>query len=686
MNKPLSKEGALIVSRAERCAAWLVSRSSRIKFTVAVSADIAVLSVCAALAVLLTTEPGRTASQDWWLVVFAPPIVASALFATGAYRAVIRFIGAEFIGRSTAALALAAIPLLMFYQPEAAWGSGWQPVAVFTLLAGAGLTALRLSARRLLSAAVAPRRGLRVLIYGAGDGGAQTAAALQMRGQYRPIGFVDDRSSVQGRTILGLPVHTPAHLPKLKAKGAFDQILLAIPSLSRTRRREILESLEPLAVQVLVMPGLEDLASGRKRVDELREVQIEDLLEREAVAPIPSLLDAFIAGKSVMVTGAGGSIGSELCRQAVQQGAQTLVLLEVCEFALYRIDRELRELPASQGCNIVPVLNTVLDAAAITRAMRAYAVQTVYHAAAYKHVPLVEANVIAAVRNNVLGTLNTVQSALQSGVQNFVLISTDKAVRPTNVMGASKRMCELIVQALAPLNPDTRMSMVRFGNVLASSGSVVPLFREQIKQGGPVTVTHPDVTRYFMTIPEAAQLVIQAGAMGQHGEVFLLEMGQPVKIRQLAERMIHLSGLTVKDAASGRGDIEIRYSGLRPGEKLYEELLIGERPVETDHARIFKAQENFVPWQEFDALIGRLTNAVEIDDESVALEVLQSCVSGFARQENKSGGLEVAAKPQELPATTSSAKPVRTKARPSQGLIPLDNGEDGRLTPSSHAA
>ncbi len=610
----------------------------------------------------------------------------------GGYRAVIRFIGAEFIGRSTAALVLATIPLLLLHQPDAGFASGWQTVTVFTLLAGAGLTGLRLGARWLLRSAVSnPQRGLRVLIYGAGDGGAQTAVALQLRGQYRPVGFVDDRRSVQGRTILGLPVYAPAQLQELKTKRAFDQILLAIPSLSRGRRREILEDLESLATQVLVMPGLEDLASGRKRVDELREVQIEDLLEREAVEPIPALLNAFISGKNVMVTGAGGSIGSELCRQAVAQGAQKLILVEVCEFALYRIDRELREMPESHGCTIIPILNNVLDQSATSRAMQAHGVQTVYHAAAYKHVPLVEANVVAAVRNNVVGTLNTVRSALAAGVENFVLISTDKAVRPTNVMGASKRMCELIVQALALAHPDTRMSMVRFGNVLASSGSVVPLFREQIKRGGPVTVTHPEVTRYFMTIPEAAQLVIQAGAMGQRGEVFLLEMGEPVKIRQLAERMIHLSGLSIKDVRSGQGDIEIRYSGLRPGEKLFEELLIGEQPVATEHARIFKARENFLPWAELQTLLDSLMQALNSDSETIAVEVLQTCVSGFVRRTNEGGALpsvSVSHERQSSAAAPASSPKIRSgkKVRETAAEVLSLNGDDELVAPPSQAA
>lgn len=336
-----------------------------------------------------------------------------------------------------------------------------------------------------------------------------------------------------------------------------------------------------------------------------------------------------------MVTGAGGSIGSELCRQVVKQGARKIVLFEVCEYGLYKIERELRELPQASQCTIVPILNTVLDEPALQRAMQQYKIETVYHAAAYKHVPLVESNVISAVRNNVFGTLNTVQSALKTGVQNFVLISTDKAVRPTNVMGASKRVCELIVQALSEQNPQVRMSMVRFGNVLASSGSVVPLFREQIKRGGPVTVTHRDVTRYFMTIPEAAQLVLQAGSMGRNGEVFVLDMGEPVKIAELARRMIHLSGLEVRDSSTCQGDIEITYTGLRPGEKLFEELLIGESPKATEHPRIFMAMEAMVAWDALSPLMERIGDGLDAFCEDQTVEILATLVTGFVRNSKR---------------------------------------------------
>lgn len=611
----------------------LISLGSHAKILIAASVDAAALFAGAMLAFVLVMEPGDRPADIGAFFMLAPLLVVGNLFLTGAYKAVVRFIGMEFIERAALAVVLGALAVNgagAFLDTAAA---PWNLIILFGLIGFCLLLLVRMGAKRFLRPVLTKQGLTNVLIYGAGDAGTQLASALAINCQYRPVGFVDDESRLQGRTLLGLPVYRISELPLLKSRQTFERVLLAIPSASRARQREIFQNLEALAVKVLVMPGMEELASGSKRVDELREVQIEDLLARDPVAPVDSLLDLFIKDKAVMVTGAGGSIGSELCRQVVKQGAHKIVLFEVCEYSLYKIERELRDLVQSQRCVIVPMLNTVLDEPALLRAMQQHSIETVYHAAAYKHVPLVETNVISAVRNNVFGTLNAVRSAIKAGVHNFVLISTDKAVRPTNVMGASKRVCELIVQAVAGQNPQARMSMVRFGNVLASSGSVVPLFQEQIERGGPVTVTHRDVTRYFMTIPEAAQLVIQAGSMGRSGEVFVLDMGEPVRIAELAHRMIHLSGLEVRNADTGQGDVEIIYTGLRPGEKLFEELLIGENPEKTSHPRICKATEASLSWSEISKSIEVLVGALDSGSEGVIINVLEHLVVGFTCQQ-----------------------------------------------------
>jgi FlaA1/EpsC-like NDP-sugar epimerase len=562
--------------------------------------------------------------------LLAPPLTIALLYILRSYRAVMRFVGGEFAERAAVALALALAVLRTLHHLHDDFNISLATLGFFALIAFPALALSRAAARRFLRGDIQLKDATRVLIYGAGAAGAQLASALRIGREYRPVAFADDRSDLHGRMLVGLNIYPTEALPKLKAKGAFEMVLLAIPSLSRSRKREILERLEKIAVKVLVMPSLDDIASGRKRINDLREVQIEDLLARDPVPPIPELLSRFIEGKNVMITGAGGSIGSELCRQALDLGARKLVLLDMSEYALYAIDRELRERPTAQGCEIVPVLASALDEAAVCDALRAHQVETVYHAAAYKHVPLVEANIVCAVRNNVFGTKTVLDTAIANGVRNFVLVSTDKAVRPTNVMGASKRVCELLVQAAAQDHPGIRMSIVRFGNVLASSGSVVPLFKEQIALGGPVTVTHPEVTRYFMTIPEAAQLVIQAGAMGKHGEVFVLDMGESVKIRDLAERMIHLSGLRVHDPETGSGEIEIRYTGLRPGEKLYEELLIANDPHRTDHPRILKAHEGKLESVVLVTWLKALSSAFVNGDRAEVLKLLQKCVDGYA--------------------------------------------------------
>ena len=450
-----------------------------------------------------------------------------------------------------------------------------------------------------------------VVIYGAGSSGRQLAQSLMIGSEYNPVAFIDDDSHIQNTVIMGRSVYNPEKLLELVESKNIQRILLAMPQETRAVRSTILKRLELLQVSVLTIPGSADLVSGAAKIDELQEVAIEDLLGREQVDPKASLMAVNITGKVVMVTGAGGSIGSELCRQIIKLKPRRLVLYELSEYALYKIDSELlKTLQASDySVDIKPIIGTVQRQNRIETVMKQFGVQTVYHAAAYKHVPLVEHNVVEGVRNNVFGTYFAAQAAIEAGVETFVLISTDKAVRPTNVMGASKRLAELTLQALASDTSTTVFCMVRFGNVLGSSGSVVPLFREQIKKGGPVTVTDKDIIRYFMTIPEAAQLVIQAAAMANAGDVYVLDMGDPVKITDLAEKMIHLMGLTVKDKNNGNGDIEIQFTGLRPGEKLYEELLIGDNVKPTAHERIMAANEKYLPWGEMKVLLDELDTA-----------------------------------------------------------------------------
>lgn len=473
-----------------------------------------------------------------------------------------------------------------------------------------------------------------VLIYGAGETGRQLLAALDRGRDYRVLGFIDDSQTLQGNRIDGRVVYNPASLTKIIPRLEATDIWLAMPSIGRQRRNEILNELGRHNVHVRTVPTLGDLLSGRVRTTDVRELDIEDLLGRDPVAPNPELMDRHILGKTVMVTGAGGSIGSELCRQIVACKPSRMLLVEQSEFALYNIHAELQSFE-QQGISIIPLLGSVRDQATIDRFMSAWNPQTVYHAAAYKHVPLVEHNIAQGLLNNIWGTLTCAQSAARFGVQNFVLISTDKAVRPTNVMGASKRVAEMILQALAEAGGytgnmhSTCFSMVRFGNVLGSSGSVVPLFRSQIKEGGPITLTHQDITRYFMTIPEAAQLVIQAAAMSKGGDVFVLDMGQPVRIYDLARRMVELSGFTVQDSNNPRGDIEIQVTGLRPGEKLYEELLIGDNPEVTSHPRIMKAHEHFLPWDELQKKLQVLHQAIQMDDLPESVNGLRGLVAGY---------------------------------------------------------
>jgi FlaA1/EpsC-like NDP-sugar epimerase len=470
----------------------------------------------------------------------------------------------------------------------------------------------------------------KVLIYGAGTSGRQLAAAMANSHEMRVAGFLDDDERLHGHVLNGLPIYNPDDLSGLVVTLNVGDVLLAMPTVSRKRRNEILGQIRSAHVSVRTLPSVIDLAQGKVGVSDLRELDIDDLLGREPVSPNHILLAKNIVGKVVLVTGAGGSIGSELCRQIFSIGPEKLLLIEQSEFALYAIHQELEGKLSNRKIGLVPLLASVQDQERMHEIVSTWKPDTVYHAAAYKHVPLVEHNPAEGIKNNVLGTLKAAQAAAENGVSDFVLVSTDKAVRPTNIMGASKRLAEMVLQALAATNPGPKFTMVRFGNVLGSSGSVVPKFRQQIRDGGPITLTHPEITRYFMTIPEAAQLVIQSGAMAKGGDVFVLDMGQSVKIIDLARRMIELSGLAVKDSENPDGDIEIEITGLRPGEKLYEELLIGENPKPTSHPRIMKAHEDFLPWAELLPKLNALEMALNVNDVTVVRLMLQQLVSGYA--------------------------------------------------------
>lgn len=467
----------------------------------------------------------------------------------------------------------------------------------------------------------------KVFIYGAGESGRQLAQAMSGSQEMQVVGFLDDDDRLHGHVLNGQPIYNPGDLPLLAVTLGIKDVLLALPSVSRKRRNEILKQIQQTQISVRTLPSVSDLAQGKVTISDLRELDIDDLLGREAVAPNQILLAKNITGKIVMVTGAGGSIGSELCRQIISLAPKKILLVEQSEFALYNIHQELES--KKTDIFFIPLLASVQDSDRMNEVLSTWHPHIVYHAAAYKHVPLVEYNLSEGLKNNVLGTLVTAHASVTHKIENFVLISTDKAVRPTNIMGASKRLSEMVLQALAAENSSTKLSMVRFGNVLGSSGSVVPKFRQQIKEGGPVTITHPEITRFFMTIPEASQLVIQAGALAKGGDVFVLDMGDAVKIINLAERIIELSGLSVKNEQNPDGDIEIEITKLRPGEKLYEELLIGNNPEQTSHPRIMKAHESFMEWRKLEDEIKTLTVALNANDVQVVRHLLGKLVTDY---------------------------------------------------------
>ena len=501
-----------------------------------------------------------------------------------------------------------------------------QPILLFLLVCSSRIFA-RLMFGDQFGNFINQRSKTRVLIYGAGTSGRQLADAMANNQKMVVVGFLDDDHKLHGHVLNGLLIHDPSKLPFIVKAKDIDDILLAMPSLSRRRRNEVLNAIREHQVSVRTLPSVTDLVQGKVTVSDLRELDIDDLLGREPVAPDKGLLEKNITKRTVMVTGAGGSIGSELCRKIAALGPEKLLLVEQNEFALYQIHQEL-EFNVSE-VTLVPLLANVQDEKRIKEVIYDWKPQTVYHAAAYKHVPIVEQNLAEGIKNNVLGTLRTAHAALANDVENFVLVSTDKAVRPTNIMGASKRLAEIILQALAFESPAVNFSMVRFGNVLGSSGSVVPKFREQIKSGGPVTITDPDITRFFMTIPEAAQLVIQAGALAKGGDVFVLDMGEPVKIIELATRIIEMSGLSVRNGENSDGDIEIKVTGLRPGEKLYEELLIGDNPEKTSHPKIMKAHEEFVSWSQLRSDLINLEGVVETNDVAGICAIIKKLVPDY---------------------------------------------------------
>jgi FlaA1/EpsC-like NDP-sugar epimerase len=602
--------------------------------------------------------------QDEWLLFVAAPVIAVPIFVKlGLYRAIIRYIEVRALWAIIQATTLYAL-VFAFVLYE----SGIKGIPR-TVLPLNGLNMLllvggsRFFARWWLGDVYLNLGGGRgakkfrkknVVIYGAGSAGVQLASALAYGCEFRPVAFIDDDALLHKQKVNGLRIYPLSSLMYLIARYQVSDVLLAMPSTNRARQSEIIRLLEPFAIHVMSMPGLADIAQGKVTVDVLQEVDIADLLGRNAVAPDHTLLHVNIEGKVVMVTGAGGSIGSELCRQILRLQPETLILFELSEFALYAIEKELQyflekhsdhsaldtgiaKLPGdiknAYEIKLIPVLGSVTNKLRIEKVCKTFRVQTIYHAAAYKHVPMVEKNPGEAIWNNIFGTLRTAEAAITAEVETFVLISTDKAVRPTNTMGATKRFAELILQALSAVdNSSTRFTMVRFGNVLGSSGSVVPLFKEQIARGGPVTVTDERITRYFMTIPEASQLVIQAGGMGHGGDVFVLDMGEPIHIVDLAKKMIHLSGLQIKDTDHLNGDIEIRFTGLRPGEKLYEELLIGDNVSKTDHARIMRAQEPVIPWTALEKILATLEQATKEDDFEMIRHILTEVVAGFVPQ------------------------------------------------------
>jgi len=623
----------------------MVSLSRVAKRLIMLSADALAAPLLLWLAYGLRLNSATPDVADLWLLVAGPMVLLPALYAFGFYRSIVRYLGAEvawsiLAGVTFSVVLLAASSYMVSATtPRSVFIIFW---ALLVLYLGGSRFMMRRFLYNVLGKRIASES---VAVFGAGGAGAQLVSGLLSTAELHPLMIVDDAPGKQGTLLCGVPVVNRRALENAVERGVIRTVLLALPSESRATRMAVVRWLETLNVHVQTVPSFADIASGKARLEEIKEVSIDDLLGRDAVPPRPDLLSRCISGKHVLVTGAGGSIGSELCRQVLKLNPSKLVLLDQSEFGLYAIEKELRAAAGARNKSIEveAVLGSVVNRGLMERLCREQRVDTVYHAAAYKHVPIVEVNPAAGVRNNILGTLEAALGAEAAHVKHFILVSTDKAVRPTNVMGATKRFAELVLQAIAARGSETVFSMVRFGNVLGSSGSVVPLFRDQIQKGGPVTVTHPDVIRYFMTIPEASQLVIQAGAMAQGGEVFVLDMGEPVRIVDLARTMVHLMGMSVRDEQNPDGDIAIAFSGLRPGEKLYEELLIGDCSTRTEHEMIMQAHEEKLEWDEVYFALEAFRKALTRADQDALRALLRSYVNGY-----EPGGLSVES-PQSAP-------------------------------------
>lgn len=610
----------------------LISLPRRGKQFIIFGVDIAMVSLAYIFALALVHNDLTRIINEISLLHYGFTVVFSILLLLilGFYKEVTRFISFKILVNVATGSALSG---LVYYILGIVFNTTYSQVSssiVFTALLCILLGGPRLLVRSYFSMRFNTQKG-KVIIYGAGSAGRQLATSLINGNEYYPVAYIDDDVALENVIIQGIRVYSPEELKDLAARFKVEKVLLALPSISRAQRKHIINKVEKAGVAIQTIPGMSDIVAGKMKIDEFQDVEIEDLLGRDLVPPVQELLDKNIKDKIVLVTGAGGSIGSELCRQIILLKPSKLLLFEFSEFSLYGIDKNLGQIVKDEGLDveIYPILGSVQNQKHLVKVLSHYGVQSLYHAAAYKHVPMVEYNIIEGVKNNILGTFNTALAAIESNVETFVLISTDKAVRPTNVMGATKRFSELILQSLALKQNKTRFCMVRFGNVLGSSGSVIPLFKKQIKSGGPVTVTHPDIIRYFMTIPEAAQLVIQAGAMGVGGDVFVLDMGEPVKIADLAKKLITLMGLEVRDERNPSGDVDVIYTGLRPGEKLYEELLIGKDVEGTNHPLIMTAKEKFMEWPQLIKYIDGLRGACNNFNHEKVRELLLDAPTDF---------------------------------------------------------
>ena len=611
---------------------------SSVKLILALAYDLLALSIAFYLAYIIRLGVDSV-EISWHENIAFITVVSSTLvlfYSFDVYNSVVRFFNAKAFLKIQLLLIIASIIFYLTSFLVDAFVPRSVPI-VFLVLAS-----LQIAGARTLVSLVSKKRWFDeregVVIYGASSAGRQLVHALSQGRKYQPLAFIDEKKRYVDRRVLGLKIYSHKKIDQLIKKYGQFKVLIAIPQVDPIRLKQIVAHIEPYALELLIVPDMSDIVSGKRSIDELREVSVDELLGRKPVKPIAELLSANISDKVVLVSGAGGSIGKELCRQIVINKPQKLILLDVSEAQLYEIHQELGEIlnEAANPLSIEPLIGNVQNGMLMNHILRKYGVQTIYHAAAYKHVPMVENNVIAGVTNNVFGTHEIAQAAINSKVETFVLISTDKAVRPTNVMGATKRLAELVLQGLAKQEHSTRFVMVRFGNVLGSSGSVVPLFKKQIKRGGPITITHPDIIRYFMTIPEAAQLVIQAGAMGTGGDVFVLDMGNPVKIIDLAYKMTHLMGLTIKDETNITGDIAINFSGLRPGEKLFEELLIDDNAKKTQHQRILTANERSLHYNDVAEILAQLKAAMRNEDEATIRQLLIAAPLDYQPAKRKS--------------------------------------------------